>query len=204
MAGAILKGLHFPTLVSSAELDAAQNKVVKSTQCEVSNVVAKDGGISFQRLDAALPFFPIESKTILKWAPIETDLNEYTLKITGLAGGNYDIKIDGNKIGERTATELSTGVNLSSDVLASGPIADQVKAVWTALVAKNLFFHNEILRRILHSNAPPLWMEIPPEEVEVKKQAAIVKRMTKVAEMEAAIHKLLEMKPHQFEIVPKK
>ena len=204
MAWAILKGLHFPTLVSAVEIDAAGNKVVKAEKCEVANLAAKDGGTGFQRLDAALPFFPKEARSILKWAPIEQELNEYTLKVMGLKEGQYEIQVDGQKIGERTAAELAAGVNLVSEALASGPIADHVKAVWNAVVAKNRAFHDQIFRGITLGPGVPDWLEIPPAEVEVRKQAAVEKRLAKVSELDAAIRKSLEVKPHQFDIVPAK
>lgn len=203
MASEILKGLRFPKLVSSAELDAA-GKVVKAEQCEISNAAAKDGGLSFQRLDAALPFFPAEAKSILKWVPILEDMNQYTLKITGLKDGAYEIKVDGVKIGERTAAELAAGANLAMDALSAGPIADQVKAVFGAVVEKNRFYHDKIFRGIVLGPGVPDWLEIPPAEAEARKQAAMEKRMSKVTELDAAIRKLLELKPHQFEVLPKK
>ena len=62
MAWAILKGLDFPRLVSAAEIDAATAKAAKAENCKIDEVAVKDGGIKFQRLDQALPFFPAEAK----------------------------------------------------------------------------------------------------------------------------------------------
>jgi lysophospholipase L1-like esterase len=200
LAWVILKELHFPTLVSSAEIDAAQKKIVKAEQCEISHVIAKDGGISFQRLDAALPFFPIKAKSILKWTPIETDLNEYMLKVVGLAEGKYEIRIDGIKVSEQSSVELTTGVNLTNRVLSAGPIADQVKAVWDAVVAKNSFYHDKIFRGIIVSPVAKEWPGTPAE-VEANKKNELEKRTLHVTELESEIHKALVIKPHQFEIV---
>lgn len=204
MAWGILKGLHFPTLVSAAEIDAAGGKVVKAEQCEISNVAAKDGGVSFQRLDAALPFFPVEAKPILKWAPIEQELNQYMLKVAGLADGQYDILIDTKKVGTRSATELAAGANIVSDVLSAGPIADQVKTVFAAVVDKNRFYHDKIFRGIVLGPGVPDWLDLTPAEAEAKKAAALEKRMAKMVELDAAVHKTLELKAHQFDIVPVK
>ncbi len=203
MAWAILKGLNFPTLVSSAEIDAAGSKVVKAEQCEISNLAAQNGGISFQRLDAALPFFPADAKSILKWEPIDQDLNQYMLKVAGLAEGQYEIQVDKKKIGEHSAADLAKGVNLQSEVLASGPIADQVKAVWTAVVDKNKYYHDRIYRGVVLAQLPD-WLVLPPAEVDAQKQAAIEKRSPKTAEMDAAIHTALEIKAHEFALVPVK
>jgi len=204
MAWSILKGLNFPTLVSSVEIDAAGAKLVKAENCEVSNIAAKDGGISFQRLDAALPFFPSEAKSILKWVPIEQELNQYMLKVAGLSEGQYDILIDSKKVGTRSAAELAAGANIVSDVLANGPIADHVKTVFTAVVEKNRFYHDKIFRGIVLGPGVPEWLEIPPAEAEAKKQAVIEKRNAKMVELDAAVRKTLEIKPHQFDIVPVK
>lgn len=204
MAWGILKGLKFPTLVSAVEIDAAASKVVKADNCEATNVAAKDGGVSFQRLDAALPFFPVEAKSILKWQPIDQELNQYLLKVTGLKDGAYEIQIDGKKVGERSATELAAGVNLVSDVLASGPIADHVKAVLAAVVDKNRFYHDKIFRGIVLGPGVPDWLELTPAEAEAKKAAALEKRMAKMVELDAAVRKTLEIKAHQFDVLPKK
>lgn len=205
MASEILKALNFPKLVSSAELDAA-GKVVKAEQCEITNAAAKDDSLSFQRLDAALPFFPMEAKAILKWVPILEEMNQYTLKISGLKDGSYEIKVDGVKIGERTAAELAAGANLATDALSAGPIAEQVKAIFAAIVERNRFYHDKIYRgMVLANNTVPDWMEIPAAEVEAKRQAATQQRTAKVAELDAVVRKLLgEIKPHQFEVLPKK
>ncbi|HEY3321925.1 MAG TPA: SGNH/GDSL hydrolase family protein [Planctomycetota bacterium] len=205
MAWAILKGLNFPALVSSAEIDAAGNKVAKAEKCEITALAAKDGGVSFQRLDAALPFFPSEAKSILKWAPIDQELNQYLLKVTGLKDGQYEIQVDGKKIGEHSATELGAGINLTTEALASGPIADHVKAVWTAVMDKNRFYHDKIFRGIiLAQGGVPDWLEIPQAEVDAKRQAAMEKRQARTAELDAVVRKALELKPHQFDVVPVK
>ena len=204
MAWGILKGLHFPALVSAAEIDAAGNKVVNARNCEVTSLAVKDDGVSFQRKDAALPFFPAEAKSILKWVPIDQELNEYTLKITGLKEGKYELKIDTVKIAEYTSAELAAGVNLTTPALAAGPIAEQVKTVWNAVVAKNKFYHDQIFRGIILGSGVPDWLGMTPAEIEAKKQAAMTQRTEKTAEMDAAIHKALEMRPHQVEVVPVK
>ena len=205
MAWGILKGLNFPTLVSSAEIDAAGAKAVKVEKCDVSNVAAKDGGISFTRHDEALPFFPVDARPILKWEPIDQDLNQYMLKVTGLAEGKYEIHVDGVKVGEHTAAELAGGLNIVGDVLSAGPIADHAKTVFIAVVEKNRYYHDKLFRGItLAQGGVPDWLELKPEDVETKKQSAIKTRMEKMVELDAAVHKALELKPHVFDIVPAK
>ena len=172
----------------------------------MSNVATKDGGVAFQRLDGALPFFPpAPADKILKWQPILEELNQYTLKVSGLKEGQYEILVDGRKIAEHSASQLADGVNLAAGALAGGPIAEHVKAVWTAVAAKNSFFHDKIFRGITLSNSNvPDWLEIPQAEVDARRKAAFESRMAKMPELDAAVRKALEMKPHQFEVVPKK
>lgn len=207
MAASILKGLNFPRLVSSVEVNAPTGKVTSSRNCNVTNVtVAKDGhAVMFTRTDAALPFFPSDAKPILSWSPILDELNEYGLRVTGLAAGRYEIRFDGKKIAERSADELAAGANLAAEALASGPIADQVNAVWGAVKAKNQYYHDRIFRGVVLSPANiPDWLDIKltAAEIETKRQAAVTDRMAKLPELDAAVRQALEMKPHQVEVVP--
>ena len=93
MAAGILKGMSFPTVVSAVEIDAAASKVVLAQNCAIDGLtVSADGKIEFQQTDRALPFFPEEAKSILAWAPILEELNDYRLKVTGLKEGRYDVR----------------------------------------------------------------------------------------------------------------
>ena len=206
MAWAILKGLGFPRLVSAAEIDAAAGKVAKADNCKVDEVAAKDGGLKFQRLDQALPFFPAEAKSILRWAPIREELNEYGLKVTGLkAGQQYDILVDGKKVAQHSGAELAGGLDLAAAVLETGPIAEQVNAGWKALTAKNQFHHDRIFNAFLR-NPPeiPDWLGVKPDEVESKRQAAFSKRLAQYTEMQQSVRQALAPRTHRFEIVAAK
>ena len=205
MAASILKGLSFPSLVSSAEIDAAGKKVVAANQCEISNVAASDGGISFSRLDGALPFFPGDAASILPWTPILEELNDYRLKVTGLAAGKYEIRVGGKAIATLTAEQLAAGTNLAAAVLATGPIADQSNSVKAAVEKKNKYHHDSIFRGVVLTNVPDWVYEvIPKAELEAKKQGIIGDRLSKLPAMDAEVQKSLEMKPNTFEIVPVK
>ena len=204
MAASILKGLSFPNLVSSAELDAT-GKVGAVQNCKIEGAVAKDGGLTFTRLDGALPFFPADAVSILPSAPILEELNDYRLKVTGLAAGKYDVLIGGKKIATLTAEQLAAGANLAAGALTEGPIADQVKAVRAAVEAKNRFHHDAIFRGIVLSNVPEwVFSAIPREELEKTKQVVIQERLAKLPALDAEVAKALVMKPNTFEIVPVK
>lgn len=204
MAASILKGLNFPSLVSSAELDAT-GKVLDAKNCKIENVVAKDGGLSFSRLDGALPFFPPDAVGILPSTPILEELNDYRLKVTGLAPGKYEVSIAGNKIAEVTAEQLAAGANVAAGALTAGPIAEQAKAVKSAVENKNRFHHDEIFRGIVLSNVPSwVYAVVPREQLEDKKQGIIQERLAKLPGYDAEVAKALVMKANKFTITPVK
>ena len=203
MAASILKGLGFPALVSCAEIDAAGGKVVATENCTVENVVSKDGGLSFSRLDGALPFFPAEAVSILPWAPILDELNDYRLKVTGLKAGKYEVCAGGRKIAELTADQLASGANLAAAALTDGPLAEQVKAVRVAVENKNRFHHDVIFRGVVLSNVPDWVYEVVPrDQLEAKKKTVIQERLAKLPELDAAVAQARVMKANTFDIVP--
>ena len=207
MAWAILKGLNFPQLVSSAEIDAAQPKVVASEKCQIAGLTAKDGGLAFDRTDEALPFFPAEAEPIDAWVPVRDELNQYRLKVTGLAAGKYEVRLNGTKVADYSADELAAGVNLAKPALAAGPVAEQVNAVWNAVRAKNSYYHDRIFRGIVLApvSIPDfLGVKLEPGEIEAKRQSAMAERMAKLPELDAAIRGALAPRAHRVEIVAAK
>jgi lysophospholipase L1-like esterase len=204
MAWAILKGMHFPTLVSSVEIEAGGNQPSGKTQnCRVTHLEKKNDCLVFEQEDAALPFFPDQAKSILRWAPILDELNEYRLKVSGLKPGRYEIRLGNKKVAEHSDTELTAGVNLAAAVLKTGPIAEQVKRVWDAVQAKNTYYHDHIFRGVVlvQVKLPDfLDLNLTHEEIEAKRQAAVDARLKKMPELDAAIQKALTMHPHQVEI----
>lgn len=205
MAASILKGLAFPSLVSSVEIDAAAKQVAAAKNCRVTGLTEQSGGIAFDRLDAALPFFPADAAGILKWSPILEQLNDYRLKVTGLKAGKYEVRLGGKNVAEHSADELANGVNLAAAALASGPVAEQVRSVTAAVEAKNRYHHDRVFRGVVLSNVSvPDWLDLKlsPEQIESRRQAAYADRMAKLPELDAAVRKALEMKPHRVEIVP--
>jgi lysophospholipase L1-like esterase len=206
MAASILKGLSFPRLVSAAEINAETGKSSAAHNCTIENVVKKDGGISFSRLDGALPFFPTEARKILASAPLLEDLSDYNLKVTGLAAGKYEVRIGGKKIAELTADQLAAGANLADAALAEGPIADQVKAVKAAVENKNRYHHDQIFRGMVLQSGVPEWVYsiIPRAELDSKRSALMEERMAKLPALDAEVAKALVMKANAFEVVPVK
>ncbi len=203
MAASILKGLSFPALVASVEIDAAKMSTTAATNCTASQIAVKDGGITWEQLDQALPFFPPEATGILKWAPILEELNDYQLRVTGLKDDKYEVRLGGKTVATYTAGELARGVNLATSALKEGPIADQVKAVKSAIERKNKYHHDSIFRGVVLASVPD-WLDLSPQEIEQRKQAAFEKRLAKMPDYDADIRKALEMKAHMVEVVPAK
>jgi len=204
MAWSILKGMSFPAVAATVEIDIAAEKIVKNLNCKVEDLKSDaTGKVEFKQTDAALPFFPEEAKSILQWSPIMEELNEYRLKVTGLKAGQYEIRIGGKKVAEYTAVALADGVNLAPAVLSEGPIADQVKAVWTAIKAKNDYYHHKIFGGVILAEVKiPDFLDVKVENVEEKRAKALKERMAKMPELFDAIKKALVIQPHQVEIVP--
>lgn len=204
MAWSILKGMSFPSVVASVEIDIAADKVVKNVNCKIEGLKADaTGKVEFKQLDSALPFFPVEAKSILQWAPVMEELNDYRLKVTGLKAGQYEIRLGGKKVAEYSNVALADGVNLAPAVLSEGPIADQVKAVWTAVKAKNDYYHSKIFRGVILAEIKiPDFLDVKVDNIEARREAALKERLAKMPELFEAIRKTLVMQPHQVEIVP--
>src|SRR5947209_8959310 len=76
-------------------------------------------------------------------------MNHYGLQVKGLEPGKYEVHLGGKKAAEYSAEELEKGVNLAGPALKVGPVADQVKTIWTLVKMKTDFFHDEIFRGVV-------------------------------------------------------
>ena len=114
MAWLFLKAQGAPSVVSKVAVDVAAGCASESVNAEVTAVEKTDGGVAFTVLERALPF-PLDpaARPILERLPIEKDLNQERLSITGLAAASYELKIDGAAVGRYTAAELAKGINLA-------------------------------------------------------------------------------------------
>ena len=172
----------------------------------MENLAKKDGGLSFSRLDGALPFFPSDAVSILPWAPILEELNDYRLKVTGLAAGKYEVR--SRRQEDRRADCRATrrrGQSGCLESLAEGPIADQAKSVEAAVENKNSFHHDSIFRGIVLSDVPDwIYQRRAERRTRSQKAAIITGRLAKLAALDAEVAKTLVMKANTFEIVPAK
>lgn len=115
MTWLFLKAQGAPAVVSKVAVDASADRVTESINADVTAVKkGDDGGVSFNVLAKALPY-PIDpaAKEMLELLPIEEELNQELLSVAGLAEGLYELRIDGKKVGQYTAEELASGINLA-------------------------------------------------------------------------------------------
>lgn len=187
MAWAILKGLHAPSLVSSAELDLTRkfrSKVVCAGNCRVSNVKVDKGVLSFDRLDQALPM-PVDERAAaaLKLAPVLHDLNRYVLKVRGLTADSYELTIDGEAVGTVSKAELSGEYNLA---VCPSAITRQAQQVLALVFKKNSIYFDR-------------WRNVQLKGGEAGRLAELDKQ---ISGLEGEINAARIPKTHHYELKP--
>lgn len=194
MAHAILTGLNSPFLVSELTIDAAGNKS-EGKQCTVTDLKATPEGVSFQRLDEALPW-PMQKDwlAMLPYTNQMKDLNWYNLKVASLKDGNYAVKIDGDEVGQYSAARLAEGVNLGN--VTAGAVWKHGQDLLKAIEAKNRIVHGRF--RGVHLANIPDWLADVASE---RKPAELEKRMVQIVEAQARVNQLAQPRPHTFEVV---
>ncbi len=198
MAHAILTGLKAPSLVSHVGIDAnafAVGAGSKVQGCAISKETKADGGVAFDRLDAALPL-PIQNDwvSLLPYVNQLKDLNRYELAVAGLAAGKYSIKIDGVEVATHSAEELAVGVNLGN--VAKGPVYDQAQKVFAAINAKNGIVHQRF-RGVVMANIPDWLADVGAE----RKPKELAKRSELIAAKQAEIYQMAKPVSRRFEVV---
>lgn len=194
MAHTILTGLKAPALVSDVQIDIAA-KDTKTIDCIVEELNATSDGVSFQRKDKALPM-PIQPdcRSILPYLSDLKDLNYYGLKVKGLNGGKYDLSIDGHKVGEYTAEELSKGVNLGN--LDTGSLFEQGQKAFQMINKKNKIVHKRF-RQVVMVPPPPYWLADVYAE---RKPKELKKLLGEIQESQKAIYDKVQPTTHRFEL----
>ncbi len=140
MAAALLKDLGAEPFVSSVAVTAAG--AVDAKGCKVTNAKTGKTSVSFDRLDACLPFpIPDDARSALRLDPTILEMSQYTLKVAGLKSGAFVLKIDNAPIATLSAKDLEAGVNLTafgSDPRSKlpNPIVAQGKAILSAVSAR--------------------------------------------------------------------
>lgn len=183
MAGTILNALNVDREVSSATLKA-DGTVVDAKLCKITNTAAKDGVLTFTRLDERGPW-PIHTKqrSALKVLPEMVDLSQYVLKVEGLPAGEYSIVTDGKEATRAASDDLARGINLST--VETGVIAERGDKI-VDLIGK--------LQQTLVSN----WRAAS----KAKDAAAMAEAQKAIDAAEAELADACTPKPIQFEIRP--
>jgi len=202
MAASILQGLGFPALVSSVDIDLGENTpVLRVENCQVGELTASNGSLRFTRHDQALPFFPEDAASILEWKPLLESMNHYSLKVSGLAAGRYEIKIDGVRVAERSSEELAAGTNLAADVLKAGPIADQVRSIREAIENKNRVYHDRLFRGATLAGVPEfIQQQLPGDQIETLRTKFVQEQLPSIATLDAEVAARLQVKPRTVEV----
>jgi beta-1,2-mannosidase len=117
MAEALLKGWHAPALVSDVTLDGHAGTVVATRNASVSRVEQTSEGLKWTELEYGLPLPMMRTNAsdalLLDVSDIEKQLNQETLRVTGLVPGRYTLSIDGNAVDTFSPEALDTGINLA-------------------------------------------------------------------------------------------
>ena len=199
MAHSILKGLHAPALVSSAKIVVGPKVVSMAENCTISTAVKTETGVSFERLDGALPM-PVQADwaSVMPYMSELKDLNDYSLTVEGLAEGDYNVSIDGKVVATYPAKSLAAGVNLGN--VTTGPIYEQAAKVATAIAEKNKLVSDRFFNVLMYN--PPAWLGLG-KGIEEPRAVELAKRLKAIEEKQAAIHKLAMPVPHAFKVEKK-
>jgi len=195
MAHAILTQLHAPADVSSAEVNA-KTGVTKGSGATLTDVAVTAAGVTFTRLDDALPL-PVQKDwlAMLPYTNNLDDLNRYLLTVTGLADGDYVVRIDSTEVAAASAAALAKGVNLGN--VTVGPIYEHGNRVLRAINAKNDLVRN---RFDVTRTAIPDWLK---DIGEPRRQEERARRMSAIEKAQADVYTAAQPVPHKFEVVKK-
>lgn len=190
MAAELLKAWKAPAVVSTVEIDAAKSSVVRAentTPAELKN----EGGLKWTQTDNSLPL-PIDMSDAVtalsvKSSDVMDSLNRQLLKVTGLTSAKYQLKIDGEAIGEFTKEQLNEGINLS---WFATPMAKQAAAVH-ALTLKHNNLHFTAWRQV---QVPFQTSKSPNIAKAIDAMNALEQEV--IAEQRAAA----QPKPHRYEL----
>lgn len=196
IAARILKSLGAPGLVSHAAIDFKERRVTAGQGCSVEiDRAAPPPELVFRRMDACLPWpVPEECHPALDLAGFDPlgELSRFTLQVTGLPDGEYEVLIDGESAGVFHSLQLEQGQNFT---LAPGPVQSQMKELLALVIEKNALsvaWNNEV--RLYQ---PPPWFisaEPGSRSAEEDKAAALLesRRAAEAARIEAQIRQIEE------------
>lgn len=192
MAEALLKSWSAPDMVSDVELDAAGRKSVRSDNASISNLEFGKT-ISWTETDRALPM-PVDlDDATMALAVHSSDflgaMDRESLRVTGLAAGQYRLMIDGEEDGVFSAEQFGHGVNLAE---LKTPMWGQAWRVHN-LTLKEATMHNTRWRNV----------QVPMEPEDLSGMGAAESSLDALdAELIRKQHDAAQPVAHRFEIVP--
>jgi lysophospholipase L1-like esterase len=141
MAYAFLKAQNLTRDVAAMDVNAKKAKPRSLVNSEIRHIRKLPNGIEFDALEKSLPFVvPDNARAALDLVPFTKDLNQETLAVSGLANGNYTLKIDDEAAGEFSAEQLKAGINLAEDAKTpqyrQSAAAGKISAERTAIGAR--------------------------------------------------------------------
>ena len=192
MAEALLKSWNAPATVTAAEIDAAKPQAVRVENTTVADLKASNG-LTWTQSDKVLPM-PLDLKDpAMKLAVQSSDfmkaMDWQPLKVTGLKGQRYALKIDGEPAGTFTAQQLADGVNLAE---LPTPMVRQSQAVHDLTIK-----HNNIHAarwRELQVSLGQLSLPHVPQAIEAMDNVE--------ADLVAQQRLAAQPKPHRYELLP--
>jgi len=226
MALSLLKDIDANPVVSAIHLDMQNQdlKIIKSENGQVNNL-EKDP-LRFQFTSKSLPWVvPDGASTGFKLTNAGELMSRETLKITGLAGGDYTLKIDGKSVGDYTHLQFSDGIELQENSLTpqhqqaakiaqlnkerNEKVIASIRDLWLArklvysLTEKPEAFDNEEEKEGVKN-----WMkeEFGSLDIDTFLETFGVKLdplMKKAREMEDQIYEINQPVPHSYEIIKK-
>jgi lysophospholipase L1-like esterase len=193
MAESLLHAWNAPALVSSVEINGAQKQVAHAEHAHVGKLEADGGGLSWEETEDALPFPLDTSDQTLMLAVHSSDfvdtLDQEPLKVTGLTGDRYTLKIDGATVGTFSRDELSAGINLAT---LPTPMLAQARTVH-GLTWKHLDVHQTRWRNVQFPFLSAM-------------DAAVEHAMAAMDALDADIvrqqHAAAQPVPHKYELLP--
>lgn len=115
MAYEFLKKQNASPIVATIKVDAARSTVIAVSNCAIEGLQVGEGRISFDYLPCSLPL-PVndEYRQGEKVLRITELLNREILAVKGLKPGRFNLLLDGQKAGQFSSEELSTGINIAT------------------------------------------------------------------------------------------
>lgn len=124
MAEALLKAWNAPKIVAAVEINATTSTITRAENAKVT-ILRAGNGLSGTATDGALPF-PLaldgDDKALalaVRSSDVVEALDQEPLKVSGLSAARYQLKIDGEKVGQKGTTAEAEDGGGSKDWLNS-------------------------------------------------------------------------------------